>query len=227
MEYKELAKQLRKWRKANTEIDYDLPYSDWYYYRDCLSHQKRTRADEVWFARSVGGGQDNIGKQWSDVLGREVDVGDGYIGESILPGVNNYDLKVTYQERPIITGIGFQQYRPADPIAFYAAMMGVSPEDYTLIIVPSDVAFRMKVDKISKTGKLGSAHGTGLYDNLTTEEKVNVLKEAKLIGKSSVLSFAVNKKSDKEDFELLMDKYRMRLDDVADFIKGYKETNGV
>jgi hypothetical protein len=225
MEYKELAKHLRAWRKKNVKIDYDLPYSDWYYYRDCLSHQKRTRADEVWFARAVGGGQENIGKQWSESLNREVDVGDGYIGQAIIPGLNNYDLKVTYQERSVISKIGFQQYRPADPIAFYAAMMGTAAEDYTLIIVPSDVAFKMKVDKIQRTGKLGSAHGTGLYDKLSTEEKINVLKEAKLIGKSSVLSFAVNKKSDKEEFDLLMDKYRMRLDDVADFIKGYQQNN--
>jgi len=227
MDYKEIAKYLRQWRKENTKINYDLPYTEWYHYRDCLSHQRRTRADEVWFAQQVGGGRDNVGKQWFETLGRVVDVGDGYIGESIIPGVNNFDLKVTYQDRPNITTIGFQQYRPADPIAFYASMMGASPKDYTLIIVPSDIAFKMKVDKITKTGRLGSAHGTGLYDNLTIEEKINVLNEAKLIGKSSVLSFAVNKISDKKDFELLMDKYRMRLNDVAEFIKGYKKVNGI
>jgi hypothetical protein len=225
MDYKELARELRKWQKANKTIPadcYALPYDEWYHYRTCLSHQKKTRADEVWFAQQVGGEIKGTGKQWSDDLGREVDFGDGFCGDSILPGVNNYDLKVTYQERPEIKAIGFQQYRPADPVAFYAAMMGVSETDYTLIIVPSDVAFKMKVDKITKTGKLGSAHGTGLYDGLTTEQKIDVLREAKLIGKSSVLSFSVNKKSNKDDFELLMDRYRMRLDGVSEFIKNYK-----
>jgi hypothetical protein len=226
MEYKELARELRKWQKANKTIPadcYALPYSEWYHYRTCLSHQKKTRADEVWFAQQVGGTIEGTGKQWSNTLNREVDFGDGFCGDSILPGVNNYDLKVTYQERPEIKAIGFQQYRPADPVAFYASMMGTSENDYTLIIVPSDVAERMKLDKILKTGKLGSAHGTGLYDNMTTEEKLNVMSEAKLLGKSAVLSFSVNKKSNTEDFELLMDQYRMRLDAVSDFIKGYKK----
>jgi hypothetical protein len=225
VDYKDLARELRKWQKENKTIPascYALPYSEWYHYRTCLSHQKKTRADEVWFAQQVGGEIAGTGKQWSEELGREVDFGDGFCGDVIQPGINNYDLKVTYQERNDIKAIGFQQYRPADPVAFYAAMMGVSENDYTLIIVPSDVAFKMKVDKIAKTGKLGSAHGTGLYDGLSTEEKINVLREAKLIGKSSVLSFSVNKKSNKEDFELLMDKYRMRLNEVSNFIKNYK-----
>ena len=228
MEYKELSREIRKWQKANKTIPevrgYDLPYSEWYHYRTCLSHQKKTRADEVWFARQVGGTIEGTGKQWSDKLNREVDFGDGFCGDSIAPGTNNYDLKVTYQERPEIKAIGFQQYRPADPVAFYASMMGTSENDYTLIIVPSDVAERMKLDKILKTGKLGSAHGTGLYDNMSTAEKLNVMSEAKLLGKSAVLSFSVNKKSNKEDFELLMDKYRMRLDEVSNFIKGYQKS---
>lgn len=58
---------------------------------------------------------------------------------------------------------------------------------------------------------------------MTTDEKVKVLTEAKSTGKSSVLSFAVNKGSDKDDFEMLMDKYRMRLEDVSNFIGNYNE----
>ncbi len=226
MDYKELAKQIRdcqKKYKKLTDSEYHLPYTDWYDFRiACLSHQKRTRADEVWFAKQIGANIKGSGKQWSDKHNRKVDFGDGYIGSTIGPGINNYDLKVTYQERPEIKAIGFQQYRPADPVAFYAAMMGVSPTDYTLIIVPSDVAYRMKQDKISKTGKLGSAHGTGIYDQMTTDEKRSILKESKDQGKSIVVSFSVNKKSNKDDFEFLMDRYRMRFDDVSDFITNYK-----
>jgi len=225
VDYKELAKHLQEFQNAHKKLkeeDFQREYSDWYRFRFCLSHQKKTRADEVWFAKQVGANIKGSGKQWSEKHNREVDFGDGYIGAVIDPGVNNYDLKVTYQVRPEIKAIGFQQYRPADPVAFYAAMMGVSPTDYTLIIVPSDVAYRMKEEKILKTGKLGSAHGTGIYDQMTTEEKLKTLQESKDLGKSTVLSFSVNKKSNKEDFELLMDKYRMRFNDVSDFITNYK-----
>ena len=221
MDYIELGKEIKQFRKANQNLDYSLSYQQWYYLRLCISHQKATRGDEQWFAQRVGGRTEGSGKQFWEPMNRTVDLGDGYIGDAIQPGVNNYDLKVTFQDRPTIRQIGFQQYRPADPVAFYAAFMGTSDQDYTLIIVPADVALKMKIDKIKRTGNLGSAHGTGLYDTMTTEQKVNVLLEAKASGKSSVLSFAVNKSTEREDFDLLMDEYRMRLEDVADFITNY------
>lgn len=225
MDYKELAKHIRiahkSVKKGIPPEMYMLSYQDWYDYRETLSHQMRTRADEVWFAKQVNGKIEGTGKKYYEPMSRTVDLGDGFCGAELQIGKNNYDLKVTYQERSKITAIGFQQYRPSDPVAFYAAMMGVSPEDYTLIIVPSDVAEKMKLDKILKTGKLGSAHGTGVYDQMTTEEKLKVITGAKLAGKNPVLSFSVNKKSNKDDFELLMDKYRMRLEDVSNFILNY------
>jgi len=224
MEYNELASALRKWRKENPiENGFDFSYEKWYNFRFCHSHQKATRGDEKWFAKQVGGSTEGTGKQWWEAFSREVDIGDGFCGDTLIPGTNNYDLKVTFKERSNINSVGFQQYRPADPIAFYAALMGTGPKDYTLIIVPKDVALRMKLDKILKTGKLGSAHGTGLYDQMTTEEKLNVINEAVTTGKSCVIGFDVKKSSSKEDFELLMDKYRMRLDAVSDFIKGYQK----
>ena len=227
MDYKELAKHIRDAQKSVKKgippDMYRLSYQDWYDYRITLSHQMRTRADEVWFANQVNGKIEGTGKKYYEPMSRTVDLGDGFCGDKLQIGKNNYDLKVTYQERSEIKVIGFQQYRPSDPVAFYPAMMGVSPKDYTLIIVPSDVAEKMKLDKILKTGKLGSAHGTGVYDQLTTEQKLKVITDAKLAGKNPVLSFSVNKKLNKDDFELLMDKYRMRLEDVSGFIDGYKK----
>lgn len=222
MDYIELGKLIKDFRKKNQELDFSLEYQHWYYLRLCISHQKATRGDEQWFANQIGAKIEGSGKQFYEPLKRTVDLGDGFIGETIDPGVNNYDLKVTFQDRPTIKQIGFQQYRPADPVAFYAAFMGTSDKDYTLIIVPSEVALKMKIEKIKRTGNLGSAHGTGLYDTMTTEQKVNVLLEAKSSGKSSVLSFAVNKNSDNENFEMLMDNYSMRLEDVSNFIRNYK-----
>jgi hypothetical protein len=181
-----------------------------------------TRADEKWFAKQVNGSTEGTGKQWWEKFSREVDIGDGFCGDVLIPGTNNYDLKVTFKERKTVNSIGFQQYRPADPIAFYAALMGTGPKDYTLIIVPKDVAFKMKIDKITKTGKLGSAHGTGLYDKMSTEEKINVLVEANATGKSCVIGFDVKKSQSKEDFELLMDSYRMKFEEVSSFITNYK-----
>ena len=225
MDYKELGRAIKAFRNSSQgkDLDYSLPYQDWYYVRLCISHQKATRGDEYWFANQVGGNIKGSGKQFYEPFNRKVDLGDGYIGDEIIPGVNNYDLKVTFQDRPQIKQIGFQQYRPADPVAFYAALMGTNELDYTLIVVPSEVALQMKIDKIKRTGNLGSAHGTGLYDEMTTEQKVQVLTEAKSTGKSSVLSFAVNQGSDRADFDMLMDNYRMRLEDVAGFISNYKK----
>ena len=218
----ELANEIRNFRKVNNiEHGFSYSYEDWYDWRILFSHQQATRGDEKWFANAIGGNTEGTGKQWWEPFNREVDVGDGYVGNAIAVGKNNYDLKVTYQERNSITKIGFQQYRPADPIPFYAAFMGTSKTDYTLIIVPKGIALRMKSDKILKTGKLGSAHGTGLYDKMTTEEKLQVLTEANSSGKSCVVGFEVTKRTQKDDFELLMDKYRMKLDDVSDFILNY------
>ena len=222
MNYKELAKLIRSHRHQTiVENHLTLSYEDWYDYRITISHQMATRADEKWFANKVGAKTDGVGKQYWEPFSREVDIGDGYFSPVLVIGENNYDLKVTFKERNYIDSIGFQQYRPADPIAFYAALMGTGPKDYTLIIVPKDVAFRMKIDKIAKTGNLGSAHGTGLYDKMTTEEKINVVQEAVSTGKNCVIGFDVKKKSSKEDFELLMDKYRMKFDDVQSFITNY------
>jgi hypothetical protein len=224
VDYKELAKEIRDFRKsAKNNLTHKYSYEEWYDFRICLSHQMATRADEKWFANQINGSTDGTGKQWWEKFNREVDIGDGFCGDTLEPGVNNYDLKVTFLERNVIEKIGFQQYRPADPIAFYAAFMGTGPKDYTLIIVPKDVALRMKLDKILKTGKLGSAHGTGLYDKMTTEEKMNVITEASATGKSCVVSFDVQKKSSKQDFELLMDSYRMPLDSVSEFITSHRE----
>lgn len=225
MNYIDLGKNIKSFRNSSNgkDLDYSLPYINWYYLRLCISHQKATRGDEQWFANQVGANIKGSGKQFYEPFNRKVDLGDGYIGDTIIPGKNNYDLKVTFRDRPEIKQIGFQQYRPADPVAFYAAFMGTNDSDYTLVIVPSEVALQMKIDKIQKTGNLGSAHGTGLYDEMTTAAKVKVLTEAKSTGKSSVLSFAVNKGSDKDDFEMLMDKYRMRLEDVSNFIGNYNE----
>jgi hypothetical protein len=224
MIYKDLAVTLRQWRKENPiENGFAMSYEDWYDFRFCHSHQKATRGDEKWFARQIGGSTEGTGKQWWEPFSREVDIGDGFSGNILIPGTNNYDLKVTFRERSSIDAIGFQQYRPADPIAFYAALMGTGPKNYTLIIVPKDVALRMRLDKILKTGKLGSAHGTGLYDQMTTQEKMNVINEAVVTGKSCVIGFDVKKKSSKVDFELLMDKYRMKFDEVSNFINNYKK----
>ena len=225
MNYKELAKEIRSFRKnANANLTCELSYEEWYDYRICLSHQKATRADEKWFAKQIGGSTEGTGKKWWDKFSREVDIGDGFCGNELSAGVNNYDLKVTFLERNIIEQIGFQQYRPADPIAFYAAFMGTGSKDYTLIIVPKDVALQMKLDKILKTGKLGSAHGTGLYDKMSTVEKMKVITEASETGKSCVVSFDIKKKSSKKDFELLMDCYRMKLENVSNFILNYNNT---
>lgn len=219
----ELADEIRAFRKTNTiETGFFYSYEDWYDWRILFSHQQATRGDEKWFANRIGGSTEGTGKQWWEPFRREVDVGDGWTGSSLIVGINNYDLKVTYKERGEITSIGFQQYRPADPIPFYAAFMGTSKHNYTLIIVPKDVALKMKLDKILKTGKLGSAHGTGLYDKMTTEEKMKVITEAVTTGKSCVIGFDVTKNTDKDDFELLMDKYRMKFDDVSNFIVNYK-----
>lgn len=224
MNFKDMAIDLRRFRKAhNIEHGFSYSYEDWYDWRMLFSHQQATRGDEKWFANAIGGNTEGTGKQWWEPFNREVDVGDGFCGESLIVGVNNYDLKVTFKERNKIDAIGFQQYRPADPIAFYAALMGTGPKDYTLIIVPKDVALRMKLDKILKTGKLGSAHGTGLYDQLSVEEKVKVITEASTTGKSCVVGFDVKLRSSKADFELLMDKYRMKFDAVSDFISHYKK----
>ena len=221
----ELATALRQWRKQNPiENGFNFSYEKWYEFRYNHTHQKATRGDEKWFANRVGGSTEGTGKQWWEPFSREVDIGDGFCGPVLVVGKNNYDLKVTFQERNSITSIGFQQYRPADPIAFYASLMGTGPKNYTLIIVPKDVAFRMKIDKILKTGKLGSAHGTGLYDNMSTDEKVNVITEAVSSGKSCVIGFDVKQKSSKEDFELLMDEYRMTFDEVTNFIQTYNST---
>ncbi len=225
MHFKELAKLIREHRKQTKVDDHlSLSYEDWYDYRITISHQMATRADEKWFAVKVGGRTEGTGKQYWKPFAREVDIGDGFCGPVLIPGENNYDLKVTFKERNSIDCIGFQQYRPADPIAFYAALMGTGPTDYTLIVVPKDIALRMKISKIEKTGKLGSAHGTGLYDKMTTEEKKNVIIEAATTGKSCVIGFDVKKNSSKEDFELLMDNYRMRFEDVHPFITTYKST---
>jgi len=219
-----MAAALRKWRKENPiDNGFSMSYEDWYDFRFNQSHQKATRGDEKWFANQVGGSTEGTGKQWWEPFSREVDIGDGFCGTTLIPGVNNYDLKVTFKERNKIDSIGFQQYRPADPIAFYAALMGTGPKDYTLIIVPKDVALRMKLDKILKTGKLGSAHGTGLYDQLSIEEKMKVITEAATTGKSCVVGFDVKKTSSKDDFELLMDKYRMTFNKVFNFISTYKK----
>ena len=225
MNYVELSKELSRFQNSPEGMnpDFNSSYQEWYHLRNCLTHQKRTRGDEQWFAKKVGANIKGSGKQFYEPYNRKVDFGDGYIGEEIDPGKNNYDLKVTFQDREEITGIGFQQYRPADPVAFYAALMGPNDKDYTLILIPSEEVLQIKINKIERTGNLGSAHGTGLYDSLSTAEKVKVLTEAKSSGKSAVLQFQVNKKSDREDFEMLMDKYRMRLEDVSGFIKGYKK----
>ena len=219
----QLAQEIRNFRKTHKiENGFGFNYQDWYDWRMLFSHQQATRGDEKWFARAVGGSTEGTGKQWWEPFNREVDIGDGFVGSALIAGTNNYDLKVTYKERAKIDSVGFQPYRPADPIAFYAALIGAGPRDYTLIIVPKDVAFKMKVEKIAKTGKLGSAHGTGLYDKMSTDEKINVLVEANRNGKSCVIGFDVKQSSDKENFELLMDKYRMRLEDVSTFISNYK-----
>lgn len=222
--FKELAQFIRYFRnQIDLESSLGLSYEDWYDYRLCLSHQMATRADEKWFARKVGGSTEGTGKQWWEPFSREVDIGDGFCGSVLIPGKNNYDLKVTFKERKIVNSIGFQQYRPADPIAFYAALMGHSPKEYTLVIVPKDVALSMKIDKIRKTGKLGSAHGTGLYDQMSTEEKMKVILEASTTGKSCVVGFDVKQSANPKDFELLMDKYRMKFEDVSNFIEKYNK----
>jgi len=227
MDYKELAKAIRKFRQSKNvaKQGHSMIYSDWYDYRICLSHQMATRADEKWFSTQIGGETEGTGKQMYEPFGKKMDLGDVYCGNSLLPGINNIDLKVSFKEKKNIDSIGFQQYRPADPIAFYAAFMGVTPKDYVLIMVPKDVAFKMKLNKIVETEKLGSAHGTGIYDSLTIEDKLKVMEDARSSGKSCVLSFDIKKSQNKDDFELLMDKFRMKLDDVKDFVLNYKFSN--
>jgi len=225
IDFETLAKQTREFRanhKVLTEKEYSLPYNKWYDFRICLSHQKATRADEVWFARQIGASISGTGKKYYEKLRREVDLGDGYVGDTLIPAKNNYDLKVTYQETDKITEIGFQQYRPADPIGFYVAFKGISKNKNTIIVVPNEVAYKMKREKIEKTGRLGSAQGTGYYKDLTTEALLSAFEGAKDGSKGMVISFSVKEKSDKDNFELLMDEHQVKIDDVADYINNYK-----
>lgn len=201
-----------------------LDYQDWRDWRWNVEHQERTRADEVWFAKQVGGQIEGTGKKkWRDESGKEFtkDFGDGFVGDKINPGRNNFDVKVTYQEKEL-NEIGFQQYRPNDPIGFICLLNGYDPKDYTLFVMPKKVLLEMKKDKILKTGKLGGAHTTGIYENMSVQEKLDSLKNHQL----PPISFNVkrsnkNNTNEAKQFEYIMDNHRLRLNEVKDYILNF------
>lgn len=198
-----------------------LSYVDWRDWRWNVEHQERTRADEKWFAYQVGGTIEGTGKKkWQDESGKifQKDFGDGFIGNKVIPGENNFDVKVTYQDKEI-NEISFQQYRPNDPIGFICLLNGHDPNDYTLFVIPKKVLLEMKKDKIYKTGKLGGAHTTGIYENMTLQEKIDSLSNVNLPPISfSIKRFNKNNPDEAKHFRYLMDNHRIRLNEVKEYI---------
>lgn len=234
--YKEQANKKREfYREYCTKVHKDyavktLSYEDWRDWRWNVEHQERTRADEKWFAHQVGGTIKGTGKKdWTDENGEEFkkDFGDGYVGEKVEPGKNNFDGKVTYQDKDL-NEVAFQQYRPNDPIGFICLLNGHDPKDYTLFVIPKAVLLEMKKYKILKTGKLGGAHTTGIYENMTIQEKVNSLGNQML----PPISFSIkrsnkNNPNEAKHFQYIMDNHRFRLNEVKDYILNFDHTKEI
>ena len=90
-------------------------------------------------------------------------------------------------------------------------------------MIPSEVAFKVKLNEIERTGRLGSSQGTGKFDNMSKDELKNEMFEAKDTGKCMEIRLNGNRNLAPEDFDMIMDMYRMKFEDVSSFIKNYEK----
>ena len=192
---------------------YNLPFAEMSAVARLMSNQQRGRFIEGWMAHQIGGKKLDSRQVPIEMKGNR-DYGDLQVDEELVIGKNNIELKASFNLSK--TGVGGQQLRMWEPVAYYMFFKTKSDTEYDLFLLSKDeLIFEMK-NKVKVTGRSAftSSHGTGKFEGLTNEDKLSILDENIKNTRQDLIGWGFNTKTETEYYKYFKSKYSVKPEEV-------------
>jgi len=185
---------------------YSVPYNEMVEYYNVMKPKAAEKFIEGWVATLIGGKKIETSLVPEEL--KKNDVGDIWVGDKLVIGKNNIELKSTFRD----TGtIGGGQFRFNDPVPWYLLFRAQDKVNYELFLLSKnqlveEIILRATTTKYSA---YQSSQGSGVINKLTQEEKIVRLKE-NVEGKyADKLNWYFNTNTEPELYQHFKDKYKI------------------
>jgi hypothetical protein len=223
-QYLELQERLRNLHEDLTPY-YSLPYDKMWYINRLVSKQVSDKFMEPWVANHIGGFTTNSDdkekkKEMKKIIGEfgERDFGDIYIGDRLMPGKNNIELKYSFNPN---SGVGGGQLRLYEPVAWYLFFKGWNDTNYEMFLLSK----QQLVDEIEQRSigsglkPFSSSQGTGKFDKMDNTQRIKLLKEEIVTNqRQDLIGWDFNPKTEEEYYKKFKEKYLVRPEEISKIV---------
>lgn len=198
------------------EIFRDLSYADAKLIYSCVSKQKSNRWIEHWIAKRASG---NV------IVGHDTkgDLGDIFIGDTCRPGINNIEIKATFEQRRV----GGGQLRLYEPMAYYLFFNAVGAEYMAFLLTKNELVKEMR----DRASTFRDEAGTKQYSLFTSSQGSNkitgsnedreiILTENLENKRQDQISWGFNIDTEIDRFLHFQETYMVKLEDLKEHIHG-------
>ena len=223
-QYLELQKSVRSLHEDLTSY-HSLPYHEMWYVNRAVPKQVSDKFMEDWVAKHIGGFKINVDneekkremKKLINEFG-ERDFGDIYIGDRLIPGKNNIELKYSFNPT---SNIGGGQIRLYEPVAWYLFFKGWNDSNYEMFLLSKEKLVEEIEQRSIDSGltPFSSSQGTGKFDNMDNAQRIKLLKEEILTNKrKDLIGWNFNPKTEKEYYKKFKEKYLVQPEEISKII---------
>lgn len=158
---KKFPKELKKW----SDLEYNETFYDFYH---LIKPKQAEKLMEPFVANKLGGRKITKKDKQSNPEYKG-DWGDITIGDKVILGKNNYELKASMDEKEN-KKVGGGQMRYYDNVAGYIFFQGRGPNNYDLFFITKDDLIKEERERIINGGGLTSSQGTGKWEKENSKE---------------------------------------------------------
>lgn len=204
------------------------PYSVMYpIYKAGMKQKSAEKFIEGWVATQLG-----INKKATENNDEKgSDLGDLVVGDKLIPGKNNIELKVSFEN----TYIGGGQLRFYEPLAGYLFMKAWSEHKVEFFYLTKEELLYEIYErantpyKVDKNGEkkyftaFSISQGSGRLEGCSTEERLKILQENLEGEREDLIGWTFNAKTEKELYKKWQTKYCYTIEQLKEKLNELKE----
>lgn len=183
---------------------YGVPYQEMYEYYHIMKPKQAEKFIEGWVATLIGGAKMDTDQVPEDY--KQNDNGDIWVGDSLVIGKNNIELKSSFKGD---SGIGGGQFRFYENVPYYMLFKAWDNKKFEMFLLTKQQLVNEIVERAESTKKSAytSSQGSGVISKLTEEQKIQRLHD-NVAGKyADKLGWGFNPKTETELYAKFQDKY--------------------
>lgn len=193
---------------------YDVPQNEMYRYYNIMKPKQAEKFIEGWVATKVGGAK--MDKNLVPDECKQNDNGDIWVGDTLVLGKNNIELKSSFTG----TGIGGGQFRFYENVPYYLLYKAFDINHHEMFLLTKQQLIDEIISRARSSGMSAfvSSQGSGVISKLDNEQKIDRLLRNLTGEYQDKIGWGFNPKTEAEYYRSFKQKYLVTADQVKDIV---------